>query len=49
MNCGEDGGQEVKHLHFHIYPRKNDDGMHVNPELNNCNEELDVTHQKLKL
>ena len=23
INCGEDGGQEVKHLHFHCWVEKN--------------------------
>ena len=48
-NSGSSAEQSVTHLHFHIIPRKEDDNMKVFPELNNCNEELDVTHSKLKM
>lgn len=48
-NSGVSAEQSVMHLHFHIIPRIDNDNMKVFPELNNCNEELDVTHQKLKL
>ena len=47
-NSGTSAEQSIMHLHFHILPRKDNDGIKVFPELNNCNEELEVTHQKLK-
>ena len=48
-NSGSSAEQSVMHLHFHIIPRKENDNMKVFPELNNCNEELDITHLKLKM
>ena len=48
-NSGTSAEQSVMHLHFHIIPRKENDNMKVFPELNNCNEELDITHSKLKM
>lgn len=48
-NSGSSAEQSVMHLHFHIIPRKENDNMKVFPELNNCDEELDITHLKLKM
>ena len=48
-NNNEAAEQSVMHLHFHIIPRRNNDNIKVFPELNNCNEELEQTHQKLKM
>lgn len=50
MNAsGEAAEQSVFHLHFHIIPRKNNDGEHTWPKLNGAKEELAVTCDKLKL
>lgn len=50
MNAsGEAAEQSVFHLHFHIIPRKKDDGLHTWPNLPGAKESLDVMHQKLKI
>ena len=50
MNAsGEAAEQSVFHLHFHIIPRKNDDGMHTWPTLPGAKEELSEIHKKLKI
>lgn len=41
--------QSVFHLHFHIYPRKEDDGMRVFPKLDNANHTLSEMCEYLKL
>ena len=54
-NSGSSAEQSVMHLHFHIIPRKENDNMKVGEKIelsyniNNCNEELDITHSKLKM
>ena len=49
MNAsGEAAEQSVFHLHFHIIPRKSDDGMHTWPTLPGAKEELSEIHKKLK-
>ena len=50
MNAsGEAAEQSVFHLHFHIIPRKNNDGEHTWPKLNGAKEELSVIVEKLKM
>ena len=50
MNAsGESAEQSVFHLHFHIIPRKKEDGMHTWPSLPGAKEELAEIHQKLKM
>ena len=46
---GESAEQTVFHLHFHIVPRKKDDGIDVFPELPKNKESLEEICEKLKL
>lgn len=43
------GEQSIFHLHFHIYPRKSDDGMRVFPKLSNSQHTLEEMCEFLKL
>ena len=50
MNAsGEAAEQSVFHLHFHIIPRKKDDGFSTWPKLPGAKEELSEIHNKLKM
>ncbi len=60
QNCGYDGvnllnasdesaGQTVFHLHIHIIPRKNSDGLECYPKLPGAKFELDDMLEKLKM
>lgn len=50
LNANEEAAeQSVFHLHFHIIPRKNDDGLHTFPEFPGANVELDDMLKVLKL
>lgn len=60
QNCGYDGvnlincsdesaGQSVPHLHIHIIPRKNSDGLKVFPEFKGAKIDLDEMLEKLKI
>ena len=50
MNAsGEAAEQSVFHLHFHIIPRKKDDGLHTWPTLPGAKEELEDVHKKIKM
>ena len=50
MNAsGEAAEQSVFHLHFHIIPRKKDDGLHTWPTLPGAKEELVDVHKKIKM
>ena len=46
---GEAAEQTVFHLHFHIIPRKNNDGLHAWPRFPGVSNDLEQMHQKLKL
>ncbi len=48
-NSGESAGQSVMHLHFHIFPRKKDDGEHVLPKLSGCEVELQEVCDAIKM
>ncbi|MCQ2748501.1 MAG: HIT family protein [Clostridia bacterium] len=50
MNAsGEAAQQSVFHMHFHIIPRKKNDGVDAWPKFEGAKEELEVMHEKLKL
>ena len=50
VNCsGEAAEQSVFHVHFHVLPRKKDDGQKVYPKLNGSNAELEEVCEKLKI
>lgn len=46
---GKAAEQSVPHLHFHILPRKIDDGIKMWPNLDGCNENLEDICKCLKL
>jgi len=47
---GKSAEQSVSHLHFHIIPRKNNDGLHIYPNyVVDDNMNLDEILKKLKL
>lgn len=50
VNCtGQDAEQSVFHLHFHIIPRKNNDGIKVYPSLTKKDFDLSLIQKELKM
>lgn len=49
INSGKQAGQEVMHLHVHIIPRKENDGIVFSHTPNVSKQELSKTQEKLKL
>lgn len=48
INCsGESAEQSVNHLHFHIIPRKDNDGMKIYPSLEKKDFNLEEIHKEL--
>ena len=48
-NSGESAEQSVMHLHFHIIPRKSNDGVNSWPLFEGAKEELAKMHEVLKI
>lgn len=48
-NSGEASGQSVSHIHFHIFPRHDDDGLKVFPEFDGIECDLQEVCEKLKV
>jgi histidine triad (HIT) family protein len=48
MNNGAIAGQVINHLHFHIIPRKADDGCHLFKGAARSNDELKVDGEKIR-
>ncbi|CUX71083.1 HIT-like protein [Clostridium sp. C105KSO15] len=46
---GTDAEQSVPHFHFHIIPRKNNDGIHAWPNLKERENTLDEMYRLLKI
>lgn len=47
--CGESAEQSVFHIHFHIIPRKEGDGLHVFPKLEGSAFDLEKIAEILKI
>lgn len=48
-NTGKVAGQSVQHVHFHIIPRKENDGVNLFNQLPDCGADLKVICENLKL
>jgi len=48
-NTGEAAEQSVLHMHFHVIPRKLDDGEKCFPKFSGCNVDLAEIREKLKI
>lgn len=47
-NHGADAGQVIQHIHFHIIPRFQDDGLAVWPEIKTSSEKISAIAEKIR-
>ena len=47
-NHGEEAGQVVPHLHFHIIPRHDRSGFEFWPKIDSSKEEMDAVAEKIR-
>ena len=45
----ESAGQSEPHFHFHIIPRKSDDGLDAWPEFNGAKEDIQMVFEKVRM
>ena len=49
LASGECAGQSVLHLHIHIIPRKQQDGIDAWPKLNGAAQPVEAVYEQLKM
>lgn len=45
----ESAGQSISHFHFHIIPRKSDDGLDAWPEFKGAKEDIQTVFEKVRM